>query len=302
VTLLPSLVRRFDRAERGDLELRDSSMRLLARRRRRRTVPGRRPVAPPSSVLPPPVVTEVAGPEVLEPVEREALIVDALAQRDAERAEARAALAGERTAESQRRARRRRDAGRRDPEWERRWRRRRRQCVLAALTLLVLAQGAAGALVGPGFWTGLGVSTLLLVAYVLHLRGIAAAERRRRERLRLRRRRARILARDAAIAAGVAAEVEAMVAEWLAMPRQARREPPEEVVAVLAASGQEVVRAPDGTWYPREIPLPLYVTAPRAPAPAVPAAAPPPAPAATAAVVPPVADDGEEDLPRAVNL
>jgi hypothetical protein len=305
LSLLPSLVRRFDRAERADRELRTSSMRVLPRRRRRRTVPGRMPVAPPSAVLGyAPSETVSSG---LDVEAREALVADVLGARDAARVEARAALAEDepgarrtRTASSPapRRGPRRPD----DPESVQRWGRFRRRRVLVLLALLVAGQGLAVPLVGPGFWTGVGLSAVLLGAYVLHLRRVAAAERRRRERLILRRRRARILAREAALAAGVAAEVEAMVAEWLAMPRQARREPPsEEVVAVLAASGQEVVRADDGTWYPREIPLPLYVTAPRAPAPPV---APPVArPAASApAHRPPARDAGEDDLPRAVNL
>jgi hypothetical protein len=332
LTLLPSMIRRFDRAERGDVELRDSSMRVLRRRRRRRTVPGRRPVAPPTAVLES-IVAEVRPvgravvPGALVPGQpdsdaavRAALVAEVLERHAARRADARAALAAEATA-SRRRARRPRTASKparrsrptsrgpgrasADPAWVRRWWRYRRRRVLALLALLVLGQGLGVAAVGPGFWTGLALSALMLTAYLLHLRGLAAADRRRRERIVLRRRRARILAREAALAAGVAAEVEAMVAEWLAMPRQARRQPPsEEVVAVLAAGGQEVVQASDGTWYPREIPLPLYVTAPRAPEP-VPVVAPPvappaapPAPAASTGYP----DAGEDDLPRAVNM
>jgi hypothetical protein len=304
LSLLPSLVRRFDRAERADRELRSSSMRVLTRRRRRRTVPGRAPVAPPSAVLGYSVATS-ADPvgSGLDTEAREALVADVLGARDAARIEARAALAedapgAQRTRTAQRPAARRGPRRPDDPDSVQRWWRFRRRRVLALLALLVAGQGIAVVLVGPGFWTGLGLSAALLTAYLLHLRGVAAAERRRRERLILRRRRARILAHEAALAAGVAAEVEAMVAEWLATPRQARREPPsEEVVAVLAASGQEVVRADDGTWYPREVPLPLYVTAPRAPAPSV------TPPVVTApAYEPPVRDAGEDDLPRAVNL
>jgi hypothetical protein len=315
LSLLPSLVRRFDRAERADRELRNSSMRVLPRRRRRRTVPGRTPVAPPSAVL---------GYATAEPVEtlsapvgtgldadvREALVADALGARDAARAEARAALSEDAPGAAPVRAShppaRRGPHRPADPESVRRWWLFRRRRVLALLAFLVAGQAVGVALVGPGFWTGLALSAVFLGAYVLHLRGIAAAEHRRRERLILRRRRARILAREAALAAGVAAEVEAMVADWLAMPRQARREPPsEEVVAVLAAGGQEVVCADDGTWYPREIPLPLYVTAPRAPLVAPPVVAPPAvAPPAVAAPAydPRTRNAGEDDLPRAVNL
>jgi hypothetical protein len=309
LSLLPSLVRRFDRAERADRELRNSSMRVLTRRRRRRTVPGRTPVAPPSAVLGHSVATSAAPVgSGLDAEAREAVVADVLGARDAARREARAALAEDAPGAPRTRAAPR-PAGRRgprrpgDPDSVQRWWRFRRRRVLALLALLVAGQGIGVALVGPGFWTGLALSAVLLAAYLLHLRGIAAAERRRRERVILRRRRARILAHEAALAAGVAAEVEAMVADWLATPRQARREPPsEEVVAVLAAGGQEVVQADDGTWYPREVPLPLYVTAPRAPAP--PVAPPVTAPGVTApsAYEPPVRDAGEDDLPRAVNL
>jgi hypothetical protein len=374
--LLPSLVRRFDRAERGHVELRDSSMRVISRRRRRRTVPGRRPVRLPSAVLaeagigPTTVVGRVAVPGALVPGRpeadaevRAALVAEVMERYEARRADARTALAEEaaptrrtararagvgarfsasgrfgaraartggrsgagapaaraRAREARARARRR-GPGRMeaDPAWVRRWWRYRRRRVLVLLALLVPGQVLGVVLVGPGFWTGVALSALVLGAYVLHLRGVAASDRRRRERLVLRRRRARILAREAALAAGVAAEVEAMVAEWLAMPRTERREPPsEEVVAVLAAGGQEVVQAGDGTWYPREIPLPLYVTAPRAPAhpaapvqpaaPAQPAAPTQPArPAAAAggpsAYRPTDHHGGEEDLPRAANL
>jgi hypothetical protein len=306
LSLLPSLIRRFDRAERADSELRTSSMRVLPRRRRRRTVPGRTPVAPPSAVLGYASSPDPRAGSGLDAEARAALVADVLGARDAARVEARAALAEDepgarrtRTASSPVPRRGPRRPG--DPASVQRWARVRRRRVLVLLALLVAGQGIGVALVGPGFWTGVGLSAVLLGAYVLHLRAVAAAGRRRRERLILRRRRARILAREAALAAGVAAEVEAMVAEWLAMPRQARREPPSvEVVAVLAAGGQEVVRADDGTWYPREVPLPLYVTAPRAPAPPV---APPARPAASAPThESPARDTGEDDLPRAVNL
>jgi hypothetical protein len=325
LTLLPSLVRRSDQAERADFELRDPSMRVLRRRRRLRTVPGRRPVAAPTAVLARIVEDSHAAGRAVVPgalvpghpesdaAVREALVAEVLERHAAQRADARAALASEATA-SRRRARRPRSAPVRrrrprrpvrpsaDPAWARRWWRYRRRGVLSLLAVLVAGQSAGVALVGPGFWTGFALSALMLVAYLLHLRGTAAAERRRRERVVLRRRRARIFAHEAALAAGVAAEVEAMVAEWLATPRQARREPPpEEVVAVLAAGGQEVVQAADGTWYPREIPLPLYMTEPRAPEPVVAPPVTPPA-ALPPAAAPTCPDAGEDDLPRAVNM
>jgi hypothetical protein len=288
-------------------------MRVLSRRPRRRSVPGRTPIAPPSVAVRR-VVAGAAVEGALKPGDpsadaavREALVASALADRAAERLDARSLDArsqntSRRTGSSSRRARGVEPAL--DPAAMRRWWRYRRRRVLTVLVALVLGQALGVTVVGPGFWTGLGVSAIMMSSYVLHLRGVAAAERRRRERAALRRRRARILAREAALAAGVAAEVESLVASWLATPRHARRRAPsEEIVTVLAAGGQEVVQAEDGTWYPRAIPLPTYVTAPRAPSlapsrPAAAAAARRTVPAARGLVRP---AEPEEQLPRAVN-
>src|SRR5207237_772353 len=56
----------------------------------------------------------------------------------------------------------------------------RRRRVLAALLLLNAVELIGVVLVGPGFWISVSVSGALLVAYVVHLRKRALAERRRR--------------------------------------------------------------------------------------------------------------------------
>jgi len=272
LALLPALVRRYDRVERAQAELAASSMRVLPRRRRR-TVPGPAPVRPPTLALrrlAGPVVGRASVPGALVPGDPadDALVRAALARvarLEARRrgrqalAEAAAAAAATSREERQRVARARRAAA------LRRWRRYRRRRVLVTLVVLLLLQVAGLALAGPGFLSGLTLSAGGVLLYLVHLRGAAASERRSAATARRRRHRARILAREAALAAGVAEEVEAMVAAWLATPRPERVEPPEEVVVTLAAGGREVVRGEDGTWYPRPVPVPLYVTAPRAP-------------------------------------
>lgn len=263
LALLPALVRRYDSVERAQAELAASPMRVL-RRRGPRTGPGSAPIRPPTLALrrlDGPMVGRAAVPGALVPGEPadDALVRKALARtaRIAARRRGRRALAAATPAIP---------AAVRRVEAVRRWRRYRRRRVLLALVLLLAGQGLGVVLVGPGFVTGLVASATLVLAYMLHLRGAAVAERRRAARLRRRCRRACLLARESALAAGVAEEVEAMVAAWLAQPRGQRAEPPVEVVATLAAGGREVVLDEDGTWYPRAVPLPLDVTAAAVPA------------------------------------
>jgi hypothetical protein len=52
--------------------------------------------------------------------------------------------------------------------------------VFAALLLLNLVELVGVAAVGPGFWVGLAVTGTLLLAFLVHLRNLALADRRRR--------------------------------------------------------------------------------------------------------------------------
>jgi hypothetical protein len=52
--------------------------------------------------------------------------------------------------------------------------------VFAALLLLNAVELIGIAAVGPGFWVGLAVTGSLLLAFVVHLRNLALADRRRR--------------------------------------------------------------------------------------------------------------------------
>jgi hypothetical protein len=56
----------------------------------------------------------------------------------------------------------------------------RRRRVFAALLLLNVVELVGVGCVGPGFWMGTAVSGALLLAYLVHLRNRALAERRRR--------------------------------------------------------------------------------------------------------------------------
>jgi hypothetical protein len=53
--------------------------------------------------------------------------------------------------------------------------------VFAALVLLNLVELVGVVFVGPGFWISAGVTGVLLVAYVAHLRNRSMAEQRRRK-------------------------------------------------------------------------------------------------------------------------
>lgn len=150
LALAPALVRRYDATERLEAERARSTARVLSRTRRRRTVPGRRPINPPRVVLPtvrvaaPRTPLPVSAPPPLAPVPRFA----APARRPPR------------------------------PRYSPAVYRRRR--VLAALLLLNTVELLGVAAVGPGFWVSFAVTGTLLVAFVVHLRNLALADRRRR--------------------------------------------------------------------------------------------------------------------------
>ena len=150
LALAPALVRRYDATERLEAERARSTARVLLRTRRRRTVPGRRPINPPARVLVP--VLRVAAPP--QPIETEPPAL-AVVPRSAPPA-------------------RRPPRPRASPAV---YRRRR---VFAALILLNAVELIGVATVGPGFWVGFAVTGTVLLAFVVHLRNLALADRRRR--------------------------------------------------------------------------------------------------------------------------
>ncbi len=91
-------------------------------------------------------------------------------------------------------------------------------------------------LVGPGFWISVSVTGALLVAYVVHLRQRALAERRRR----------RADAREAAWLAARQAEVRREQARRAAARREAQRR--------LAAQREAVRRTAMGLDRPADLP------------------------------------------------
>jgi len=168
LALAPALVRRYDATERLVAERALSTARVVTRAgspsyRRRRTVPGRRPVNPPRALTGAGAVSvggthgvgSVAGDAPVGSGRRRSLPVGSgrPARRQAKRTPRRLA----------------------HPPAV--YRRRR---VFAALLLFNIVELAGVALVSPGFWISETVSGTLLVAYLVHLRNRALAERRRR--------------------------------------------------------------------------------------------------------------------------
>jgi hypothetical protein len=145
LALAPALVRRYDATERLVAERATSTARVLSRSRRRRTVPGRSPVNPPR-----------AYPMIANSVRRPLL---SLVPRSGVPYTLRAATGG------------------RSPHRPAVYRRRR---VLAALAALNIVELVGVALVGPGFWISFGVTAILFLMYVGHLRTRALDEQRRR--------------------------------------------------------------------------------------------------------------------------
>ncbi|WP_207232568.1 hypothetical protein [Micromonospora kangleipakensis] len=217
LALAPALVRRYDATERLVAERAQSTARVLQRRRRRRTVPGRRPVNPSRSL----VVTlsedastgSLAAPVSAPPAPRRPNRLRAVPP-------------------APNRSRRRHPPKRRrhTPAI---YRRRR---VLAALLLLNFVELIGVVLVSPGFWISVSVTGALLVAYVVHLRQRALAERRRR----------RAEAREAAWLAARQAEVRREQARRAAARREAQRR--------LAAQREAVRRTAMGLDRPADLP------------------------------------------------
>ncbi|MGW0431487.1 divisome protein SepX/GlpR [Micromonospora sp. NPDC003197] len=241
LALAPALVRRYDATERLVAERAQSTARVLQRRRRRRTVPGRAPVNP----SPVRVVTRRGDGTVAEPG---AAASGASGASVAGGSVSGASVAGARAAGGSVSARpvsgaptagRRAGRLRSVPRTASRGRRRpnayrhtpvvyRRRRVFAALLLLNVVELIGVAVVGPGFWVGFLVTGTLLVAYVVHLRRRAIAERRRR----------RAQAREAAWLAVRQAEVRREQARRAAARREAQRR--------LAAQREVVRRAAMG--------------------------------------------------------
>ncbi|SCL18485.1 hypothetical protein GA0070624_1539 [Micromonospora rhizosphaerae] len=213
LALAPALVRRYDATERLVAERAQSTARVLQRRRRRRTVPGRRPINPPRTLV-------VTFSEDLATGSLRAPVSAPPASRRTNRLRA--------VSPGPNRSRRRHPPKRRQ-HTPAIYRRRR---VLAALLLLNGVELIGVAVVGPGFWIGFSVTGTLLVAYVVHLRQRALAERRRR----------RAEAREAAWLAARQAEVRREQARRAAARREAQRR--------LAAQREAVRRTAMGLDHP----------------------------------------------------
>ncbi|MCW3816298.1 hypothetical protein ONA91_17780 [Micromonospora sp. DR5-3] len=217
LALAPALVRRYDATERLVAERAQSTARVLQRRRRKRTVPGRRPVRPPRHL----VITfsesadtdRSASPTSAPPAPRRSSRLRSVPPAPAK-------------------------SRRRHPPKRRRhtpaiYRRRR---VLAALLLLNFVELIGVVAVGPGFWISFSVTGTLLVTYVVHLRKLALADRRRR----------RAEAREAAWLAARQAEVRREQARRAAARREAQRR--------LAAQREAVRRTAMGLDRPADLP------------------------------------------------
>jgi hypothetical protein len=178
LALAPALVRRYDATERLVAERALSTARVLARigvqtHRRRRTVPGRRPVNPPRFL----VARMTAGVAVGGPAGA-ALSAGSVPEASADDHASVSVSAGSEDSApgSTRRPPKRAPKQLRHPRAV--YRRRR---VFAALVLLNLVELVGVVFVGPGFWISAGVTGVLLVAYVAHLRNRSMAEQRRRK-------------------------------------------------------------------------------------------------------------------------
>jgi hypothetical protein len=298
LALMPALVRRYDSASRSHVELQSSSMRVLIRRRRKRTVPGSAPIRPPSFIRRPAdgrIIGRATVADALTPgdAESDALVRAALrapapTTSAAVSASALAAAAATDHTRPVRTVRR----SMVDEAHLRQWRRFQRRRILVAFALLFTGQTAGALVIGPVFWAGVGVSAVLMLAYLVRLRATAAAEARQLAAERARRRRAYEFVRVATRHTKTDHAAVSRAAAWLSTPREARRRPPREVVRVLALAGREVLQSADGSWVVRR--APEQVAQPRRPL--LPRTARSVRPAAAA-----VAEDPDTTLPRAVN-
>ncbi|MEU2611357.1 hypothetical protein ABZ570_07195 [Micromonospora sp. NPDC007271] len=216
LALAPALVRRYDATERLVAERAQSTARVLQRRRRRRTVPGRRPIRPPRSLVI--TLSEDADTKSLAPP---------VSAPPAARRSGRLRSVSPDPARSR---------GRHPPKRRHTPAIYRRRRVLAALLLLNFVELIGVVLVGPGFWISVSVTGTLLVTYVVHLRKLALADRRRR----------RAEAREAAWLAARQAEVRREQARRAAARREAQRR--------LAAQREAVRRTAMGLDRPADLP------------------------------------------------
>lgn len=221
--LIPALVRRHDSVpEVRSVDRFSYALRILSRRTP--YVPGRREVLVParSKEARSPVVSPAPG------------FVADLADR-ADRAGAEAARTGVRPQAARAEARRAALAA------------KRRRTLLALSAAFVLCLGLA-VWSGGRWWLTLGISTVLLVMYVTHLRTeaqqLAAIERRRAQARRRARpvREARATARPA--------------------PARAAARATARGTEVAVEQEQHIVLTDDGSWAPVPVTLPTYVTKP----------------------------------------
>jgi len=251
LALAPALVRRYDATERLEAERTQSTARVLTRTRRPRSVPGRRPMNP-SRVLVAQlrVAAPVSGPP-LSSLSSSSSGASAAASRSRSvsgvpRSRSVSGVPRSRPVSGPPRARVVAGAPRvgvlsvvprsAPPARPRRPRRPiysaavyRRRRVLAALGALNAVELMGVVFVGPGFWVGFAVTGTLLLAFLVHLRNLALADRRRR----------RVLAREAAWLAARQAEVRREQQRRAAARREAARR---------MAAQREALRRAAATW------------------------------------------------------
>jgi hypothetical protein len=248
LALAPALVRRYDATERLEAERTQSTARVLARTRRPRSVPGRRPVNPSRVLVAQLLVAAPVSPvssvswspgyaaaaprsRPVSGVSRSRSVSGVPRSRPVSGPPRARVVAGAprvgvlsvvpRSAPPARARRPRR------PVYSAAVYRRRR--VLAALGALNAVELIGVVFVGPGFWVGFAVTGTLLLAFLVHLRNLALADRRRR----------RVLAREAAWLAARQADVRR---------EQQRRAAARRAAARRMAAQREALRRAAATW------------------------------------------------------